>query len=387
MSENRIISFHYLFRTLILLGFSSYIVYLAKSDALQYYIAPRMMIYVKCAAVALYVIACFQGYSALRAYWGKQVTCDCEHPVSRSAFRNTIAYGLLILPLLIGFLLPNTALGSAMAAAKGMNLSAAKSSLVKQVAQNGTQNEQAAEVGSTTTIDDKTMITADTSSDTVADPSVSPSSTTNPSPKIDVGSSSKISSSGTGFTASDPNRSGSATSSAATNTTSAASTIAPGAVKTDAELQKLFHADNEWDEDFSKIGMRLYKKDTIVVKPEIYMEILSSIDLFKNNFIGKKIELSGFVYREDNMKNDQFVVGRFAVSCCSADATPYGVMVDFPTAQNYTKDMWVKVSGTIQNGSYNGNDIFTIKASNIEKIKAPESPYIYPNFEPLKELD
>ncbi|TXK77502.1 hypothetical protein FU659_22860 [Paenibacillus sp. N3.4] len=62
-------------------------------------------------------------------------------------------------------------------------------------------------------------------------------------------------------------------------------------------------------------------------------------------------------------------------------------MIDFPSAQNYTKDMWVKVTGTIQNGSYNGNDIFTIKATQIEKIAAPSSPYIYPNFEPLKELN
>ncbi|MBD0380412.1 TIGR03943 family putative permease subunit [Paenibacillus sedimenti] len=327
MNDNRSVSFHYLLRTIILLGFSSYIVYLAKSDSLQYYIAPRMMIYVKCAAVALYIIACFQGYSALRAYWGKQIACDCEQPVSRSAFRNFVSYGLLVLPLLVGFLLPDTALGSAMAAAKGMNLSAAKSAVSKQSAEIVTNNGV---------------------------PAATPSPTVSPSPKAE---------------------------------TVSPAPAASGNDKTDAELQQLFHVDSEWDEDFAKIGMLLYKKDTIVVKPSIYMEILSSIDLFKDNFIGKKIELTGFVYREDNMKSNQFVVGRFAVSCCSADATPYGVMIDFPTAQNYTKDTWVKVTGTIQTGTYNGNDIFTIKATQIEKITAPDSPYIYPNFEPLKELD
>jgi len=338
VTENRAVSFHYLFRTLILLGFSTYIVYLAKSDSLQFYIAPRMMIYVKCAAVALYVIACFQGYAALRAYWGKQIACDCEQPVSRSTFRSTVSYGLLVLPLFIGFLLPDTALGSAMASAKGMNLSAAKSTVGKQSAEVGTNN----------------VTPAGLSSDTKATVTASPSPAASSSPKAEAASPVPASS---------------------------------GKEKTDAELQQMFHADNDWDEDFSKLGMRLYKKDVIVVKPSIFMEILSSIDLFKNNFIGKKIELSGFVYREDNMKNNQFVVGRFAVSCCSADATPYGVMIDFPTAQNYTKDTWVKVTGTIQNGTYNGNDIFMIKATQIEKIAAPDSPYIYPNFEPLKELD
>ncbi|MBP1966590.1 TIGR03943 family putative permease subunit [Paenibacillus aceris] len=323
MKQVRVICFHHFFRTLILLGFSSYIVVLAKSDALQFYIAPRMMGYVKVASVLLYIFACYQGYMALRAYWGKPVDCECEQPVSRSALRNTIAYGLLILPLLIGFLLPDTALSSAMVAAKGMNLSAAKSAITKPGAP-----------------------ASETASNQMA--------TVAPAPAIPP---------------------------------SVSNNETPIAAKTETDLQKLFHADNEWDEDFSKIGMILYKKDTIVVKPEIYMEILSSIDLFKNNFIGKKIELSGFIYREDNMTNNQFVVGRFAVSCCSADATPYGVMIDFPTAQTYPKDMWVKVTGTIQNGNYNGNDIFVIKATQIDKITAPSSPYVYPNFEPLKELD
>ncbi|MDQ0914172.1 TIGR03943 family protein [Paenibacillus sp. V4I5] len=334
MSEVRLISYHYFFRTLILLGFSSYIVILTKTDALQYYIAPRMMIYVKTASVILYIIACFQGYMALRAYWGKPVACECEQPVSRSTLRNTVAYGLLVLPLLIGFLLPNTALSSAMVVAKGMNLSAAKSSIAKQNTDLITDN------GSSTGVNASNQGTA---------PSTVPPVNSSPAP--------------------------------------ASSTETPTIANSDAELQKMFHVDNEWDEDFSKIGMILYKKDTIVVKPEIYMEILSSIDLFKNNFIGKKIELTGFVYREDNMSKSQFVVGRFAVSCCSADATPYGVMIDFPTAQSYPKDTWVKVTGTIQNGSYNGNDIFIIKATQIEKTPTPDSPYIYPNFEPLKELN
>ncbi|MDR6884182.1 TIGR03943 family putative permease subunit [Bacillus sp. 3255] len=322
MDQIRVISFHYFTRTLILLGFSSYIVVLSKSDALQYYIAPRMMIYVKLAAVILYIIACFQGYMAMRAYWGKPVSCACEQPQTRGAIRNTVAYGLLMLPLFIGFLLPDTALNSAMAAAKGMNLSAAQSSIAKS----------AADAGELPSAPLQTTVPA---------PSAAPP-------------------------ASQPDK--------------------PITANSDADLQALFPIDNEWDEDFAKVGMILYKKDTIVVQPEVYMEILSSIDLFKNNFIGKKMELSGFVYREDGMTSSQFVVGRFAVSCCSADATPYGVLIDFPSAQTYPKDMWVKVTGTIHNGSYNGNDIFMIKANQIEKIAPPSEPYVYPNFEPLKVL-
>ncbi|NQX58228.1 TIGR03943 family putative permease subunit [Paenibacillus qinlingensis] len=317
MNHTRKTSYHHLFRTLILLGFSSYIVVLTKSDSLQLYIAPRMMIYVKIASVVLYIIACFQGFMALRSYWGRSVDCDCHQPAPRSFLRNFIAYGLLVLPLMIGFLLPDTALNSTMVAAKGINLSAA-----------------------TTTM------------------------TTPRSESYNLPSFPKP-----------------ATSS---QTLRASQAEAEQTAQSDTDIEQLFKSPDEWNEDFAKMGVILYKKDRILVQPDIYMEILSTIDLFKDNFIGKEIELTGFVYREeDKMRRNQFVVGRFAVSCCSADASPYGVLVEFPTAPNYSQDMWVKVTGTIQNGQYNGNDIFKIEATKIEKIEAPSSPYVYPNFEPL----
>ncbi|CAN7528828.1 TIGR03943 family protein [Paenibacillus sp. LjRoot153] len=317
MNHTRVTSYHHFFRTLILLGFSSYIVALTKSDSLQLYIAPRMMIYVKMASVFLYIIACFQGFMALRAYSGKPVDCDCNQPAPLLTLRNVGAYGLLVLPLMIGFLLPDTALNSAMVAAKGMNLSAATTSV-----------------------------------------------TTPHAESYDLPSFPKPASSSQTLRASQPE---------------AAQTAQP-----ESDVEQLFKSPDEWNEDFAKMGVILYKKDRILVQPDIYMEILSTIDLFKDNFIGKEIELTGFVYREeDKMRTDQIVVGRFAVSCCSADASPYGVLVEFPTAQNFPQDRWVKVTGTIQNGHYNGNDIFKIKATQIEKIEAPSSPYVYPNFEPL----
>ncbi|WP_409340323.1 TIGR03943 family putative permease subunit [Paenibacillus sp. MBLB4367] len=109
------------------------------------------------------------------------------------------------------------------------------------------------------------------------------------------------------------------------------------------------------------------------------MEIVQSVDLFSNNFLGKKIELSGFVYRENDMKPEQFVIARFGVSCCSADASPFGVMVESAMAINLPKDSWVKIKGIIGKTTYNQNEIMKIDAQSVAKIKAPNSPYVYPN--------
>lgn len=80
------------------------------------------------------------------------------------------------------------------------------------------------------------------------------------------------------------------------------------------------------------------------------------------------------------MSPNQFAVARLAISCCAADASPYGVMVEASSAGNYAEDTWVRITGTIGKTLYNDNEIVQIDAENIEKIDAPESPYVYPDY-------
>lgn len=345
---------HYFLRAIILLGFAMLIVYLVKTDSLIFYIAPHMQKYVEYSSVLLYVIAIYQVYLGINSIWGKKSasSCGCEHPPSKSSIKNTIAYSLFILPLCLGFLLPSTAMSSSLADKKGMNLttSVAAKNITKQLA------------ASTVSLDNSVQ---QTTTSTLSLPTPIP--TIEPSPVKE-----------SNLSESEPSVTKNQTTQSKTTATTAPS---------DEQLQKMFKAPDEFSEDFSKMGMILYKRDLITVKPEIYMEVLSTIDLFKENFIGKKIELTGFVYREKELKTNQIIVGRFAVSCCSADASPYGVLTEFPTANNFAKDSWVKVTGTIEKGNYNDNDIFKIHATKVEKIPSPKSPYVYPNFDPIPELN
>jgi uncharacterized repeat protein (TIGR03943 family) len=93
------------------------------------------------------------------------------------------------------------------------------------------------------------------------------------------------------------------------------------------------------------------------------------------------MEISGFIYHEDDMKFNQFVVARFSVSCCSADALPFGVMIESDKANLFHKDSWVKVTGTIGKTTYAGNNIMKLDAAKIEKIQAAKDPYVYPNYD------
>lgn len=109
------------------------------------------------------------------------------------------------------------------------------------------------------------------------------------------------------------------------------------------------------------------------------METITAVDLYLDRFVGKKMELAGFVFREEKMEDNRFIVARFALQCCSADAAPYGIIVDYGRAKAFADDTWVKVTGTIQKAKYGDLDVLAVKADKVEKIAAPKSAYVYPN--------
>ncbi|MHA6483073.1 TIGR03943 family putative permease subunit [Paenibacillus sp. strain BS8-2] len=150
---------------------------------------------------------------------------------------------------------------------------------------------------------------------------------------------------------------------------------------TSKSLDELFPYD-EYTIDHAALAKRLYsQEDTIEVPEHQFIETLTALDLYRDAFIGKHVQITGFVYREDNMGANRFAVSRFAMNCCSADAIPYGLMTEWPKASEYNEDEWVTVTGKLGITKYLDNDIMMLEISRIERIDAPESPYVYPDLE------
>ncbi|CAG7649585.1 TIGR03943 family putative permease subunit [Paenibacillus allorhizosphaerae] len=308
--SSRTLGIHHAIKSVILLGFAIYIAYLVKTDNILLYIAPRMIVYVKWSAVALYAVAAYQMYQTVRTFRGQTETdCDCDHDhtPSRSIMKNTVIYGLFFLPLLLGVTVPDSSMGSSLAAKKGMNLSSAAS--VK-----------------------KDMVSGSGSSVPEASPP---------------------------------------------DSSAAAGSGSNGAAASDGEL---FPSD-KFTKHYAKYAKQLYQSSVIAVKEEMYMETLTTIDLYLDRFVGKKLQLTGFVYRQQEMKDNQFVVGRFTVQCCSADAAPFGVLAEYDRAKTLASDSWVTVTGTIQKGSFNDMDVLQLKVENVAKAEPAKTPYVYPNYE------
>lgn len=94
-------------------------------------------------------------------------------------------------------------------------------------------------------------------------------------------------------------------------------------------------------------------------------------------FAGEEAHVIGFVYRDDRFADSQFMVSRFTVSCCVADAAPIGLIVEWPDTAVLTPDSWVEVSGTIQAGTFNGVEMPVLVADSVTPTETPSQPYLY----------
>jgi uncharacterized repeat protein (TIGR03943 family) len=95
-------------------------------------------------------------------------------------------------------------------------------------------------------------------------------------------------------------------------------------------------------------------------------------------FAGQEADVIGFVYHDDRVADGHFLVSRFAVTCCSADATAIGMLVSWPEAEALEPNTWVRVRGPVAVGTFAGRPIPLVAAAALEGVEPPAQPYLYP---------
>lgn len=89
---------------------------------------------------------------------------------------------------------------------------------------------------------------------------------------------------------------------------------------------------------------------------------------------GETASFVGFVDRRPGTPADEFLLTRFVVTCCVADATIVQVrVVDVPPGR-FAPDDWVRVTGRI----YPLGREVILDASRIEPVEPPDRPYLTP---------
>ncbi|HWL65955.1 MAG TPA: TIGR03943 family protein [Actinomycetota bacterium] len=87
---------------------------------------------------------------------------------------------------------------------------------------------------------------------------------------------------------------------------------------------------------------------------------------------GAEVEFVGFVSRDPGMPADEFLLTRFLISCCVADALSVQVRIVDAPAGEFKQDQWVQVTGNL----FPLNNEVVVQAEDVVKVPRPKHPYL-----------
>lgn len=104
------------------------------------------------------------------------------------------------------------------------------------------------------------------------------------------------------------------------------------------------------------------------------MQLMDNVGAYR----GHRVAVDGMAFNDDTMPAGQFVVFRFLIVCCAADAIPVGSVVRWSHASDITSDTWLRVEGVVDLDEIDGQPAPVIHASKVEPIDPPKNPYLSP---------
>ncbi|MBM4413134.1 MAG: TIGR03943 family protein [Chloroflexi bacterium] len=96
--------------------------------------------------------------------------------------------------------------------------------------------------------------------------------------------------------------------------------------------------------------------------------------------IDKRADVEGFVVQNPalNVPDGQFMVARYVLNCCTADAGGVGMRVAWSNGKSLPNDKWVRVQGTVQTITIDGIEHPLLVADSVRAIEVPNRPYLTP---------
>lgn len=94
---------------------------------------------------------------------------------------------------------------------------------------------------------------------------------------------------------------------------------------------------------------------------------------------GMRIRTLGQVAVDESLPRGFFVLFRFVITCCVADARPVAMPIAFTEGNLPSSDDWVWVEGVLKVEDFLGRKTLIIRAEYMEKAEAPRDIYLYGN--------
>lgn len=115
-----------------------------------------------------------------------------------------------------------------------------------------------------------------------------------------------------------------------------------------------------------------------------YTNILEEVYNNIDNYVGQKINFTGYVYRLYDMKDNEFVLARDMLINSDSQSVVVGFLCVSNPSTSFKNGTWVNVSGNIIKGYYH-NQIPVIEVNEIKEVQKPDDAFVYPpddNFIP-----
>ena len=95
-------------------------------------------------------------------------------------------------------------------------------------------------------------------------------------------------------------------------------------------------------------------------------------------YLGQKADVIGFVYHDTRLPAGHYMVSRFAITCCVADAFAIGMVVQPATADTIVDNTWIDVKGPVQSINVDGHQVPLIVSGIVTPVQPPQQPYLFP---------
>ena len=108
-----------------------------------------------------------------------------------------------------------------------------------------------------------------------------------------------------------------------------------------------------------------------------YTNILKAVHDNIDDYVGVKINFTGYVYRVLDLKENQFILARDMIISSDFQSVIVGFLCESEESKNFEDNTWVEITGKIVKGDYHG-DMPIVKITKINTINKPNDEYVYP---------
>ena len=119
------------------------------------------------------------------------------------------------------------------------------------------------------------------------------------------------------------------------------------------------------------------KNKICTISSNNYTNVLKAVHDNIDDYVGMKINFTGYVYRVLDWKENQFVLARDMIISSDYQSVVVGFLCEYEKAKEFEDNTWVEITGEVTKGDYHG-DMPIIKITSINKTTAPNDDKVYP---------